>query len=103
MNLKNIAGKKLAKLREGAESLKNAAESAVEAAGDTVRDYTTKRAVDGLPDALSYFLDNDTARLFLADSLSGAFTAADEDTTWDEILKAALVELQATPAGKSHG
>jgi hypothetical protein len=58
------------------------------------------RKLEPLPHALKFFLDNETARVMLADAIASAEGEASEETSWDDILKAALLDLAGTPLGE---
>lgn len=49
---------------------------------------------EGLSGVLDHLLTHEMDRIFLADAIASAEGAADEDTSWDEILKAALLDLK---------
>lgn len=84
------------------EGTRDTRDRVFEAVGDVAESFDTmveRRKLERLPETVVYLLENDTARMLLADSIASAETAANPNTTWDEILKAALLNLKATPLG----
>ncbi len=86
---------------DGSAHIKNRTVEAVGDVADSVQMAIESRKLEDLPKTLDYLMDNDQARLLLADAIASAESAASDDTTWDQILKAAVLDLKSTPVGSA--
>lgn len=66
-----------------------------------LEDAMAKKSSDNLNKALDILMEDDFARILIADAIAGAETEAEDGTSWDEILKAAIADLRSRPENKS--